>query len=441
MTASEFPERSPGPPAHVAPRDRLPSEFDAVTKLSLPKERISILLLEGISEKAVASFGRRDYTNVVRLPKAISEAELLERIADVHMIGIRSRTRLPERVIEAARKLFCVGCFCIGTDQVDLQAARRRGIPVFNAPYSNTRSVAELVLGEIIMLFRGVHQKSLAVHRGQWPKSAENSYEVRGKVLGIVGYGHIGSQLSVLAESVGMRVRFYDIEKKLAIGNAEPCDSLDALLADSDVVSLHVPDTPETREMIGARELKTMKPGAHLVNASRGKVVVIPALVDALQSGHLMGAAVDVFPVEPASNQDALESPLRGLDSVILTPHVGGSTQEAQQNIGTEVAEKLIAYSDSGTTVGAVNFPEVSLPVKDKEHVTRFLHIHENRPGILRTINDLLAERTLNVRGQYLQTDAEIGYVVVDVEGPVDETELLETLRGIGGTVRARFLY
>lgn len=412
-----------------------------MTKLSLSKDRISILLLEGISETAVTSFGRRDYTNVVRLPKAISEAELLERVPDVHMIGIRSRTKLPERVFEAARKLFCIGCFCIGTDQVDLRAARRRGIPVFNAPYSNTRSVAELVLGEIIMLFRGVHQKSLAVHQGKWPKSAAQSYEVRGKVLGIVGYGHIGSQLSVLAEGLGMRVRFYDIETKLAIGNAEPCNSLSDLLSVSDVVSLHVPDTPQTREMIGARELQAMKPGAHLVNASRGKVVVIPALVEALRSGHLRGAAIDVFPVEPPSNEDPLNSPLRGLDNVILTPHVGGSTQEAQENIGGEVAEKLIAYSDNGATVGAVNFPEVSLPVKEKDRTTRFLHIHENRPGILRTINDILGERDLNVCGQYLQTDAELGYVVVDVDGPVDETELLGTLRGIDGTIRSRFLY
>ncbi len=410
-----------------------------MSKLSLARERISILLLEGIDPQAVDAFTAHGYRSVETLPGSLGEAELVERIAQVHMVGIRSRTKLTQPVLEAARRLFSIGCFCIGTDQVDLTAARRRGIPVFNAPYSNTRSVAELVLAEIIMLMRGIHQKSLAVHRGGWPKSAAGSHEVRGKRLGIVGYGHIGSQLSVLAEAVGMSVRFFDIEKKLAIGNAEPVASLDALLADSDVVSLHVPDTPQTLGMIGAGELAAMPAGSHLINASRGKVVDIAALDAALASGHLAGAAIDVFPVEPTSRDVPFESPLRGRDNVILTPHIGGSTLEAQASIGREVADKLIAYSDNGSTVGAVNVPQVSLPVTAGG--TRFLHIHRNRPGVLRQVVDVFSSRDLNITAEYLQTDAELGYVVVDCEGPLDDGEILAALRVIDGTIRARFLY
>jgi len=409
-----------------------------VTKLSLPKDKISILLLEGVDVTAVEAFHRHGYTNIEQLPGALDEEELIERIRSVHVVGIRSRTRLTRRVLEAAERLFSVGCFCIGTNQVDLVTAQRRGVPVFNAPYSNTRSVAELVLAEIVFLLRGIAQKNAAAHRGQWLKHAKGSYEVRGKVLGIVGYGHIGSQLSVMAEAIGMRVQFFDITKKLAIGNAHAASSLDELLATSDVVSLHVPDTPATRGMIGERELSRLKRGAHLLNASRGTVVDIDALAAALKSGQVAGAAIDVFPVEPSSNDEEFVSPLRGLDSVILTPHIGGSTIEAQANIGTEVAEKLVDYSDNGTTVGAVNFVSVALPVKAEE--VRFLHIHKNQPGVLRAVNEVFAGRDLNIGAQYLQTNAEIGYVVIDIDGEVDRKQLLADLRAIPGTIRARYL-
>jgi D-3-phosphoglycerate dehydrogenase len=408
-------------------------------RLSLSRDKISVLLLEGIHDTAVQSLEDRGYTNITRLPKALEEDELIERIRNVHMLGIRSRTQLTERVLNAAEKLFSVGCFCIGTNQVDLKAARRQGVPVFNAPYSNTRSVAELVLGEIIMLMRGIFEKSQIVHTGGWVKSAKNSYEVRGKVLGIVGYGHIGTQLSILAEAVGMRVVFYDIQKKLALGNAQPCASLGELLETSDVVTLHVPDTAQTRGMIGAEEIRRMKKGAFLINAARGMVVEIEALAEALKSGHLLGTAIDVFPEEPSGDADEFISPLRGIPNAILTPHIGGSTLEAQANIGDEVSGKLIEYSDNGSTVGAVNFPQVQLPVRDSG--TRFLHIHRNIPGVLRKLNDCLTSRDLNIAGEYLQTDPEIGYVVVDVEGNVDDREILADLKGIDGTLRARFLY
>jgi D-3-phosphoglycerate dehydrogenase len=344
-----------------------------------------------------------------------------------------------DKVLAAANRLITIGCFCIGTNQVRLDTARKAGIPVFNAPYSNTRSVAELVIGEIVMLLRGIPEKSRLAHDGKWLKSPKNSYELRGKTLGIVGYGHIGSQLSVMAEAMGMRVRYFDTEKKLAIGNAQPCGKLKELLEQSDVVTLHVPATPQTKNMIGEKELRSMRKGAYLINASRGNVVVIDPLVKALQDKHLLGAAIDVFPAEPGSNADEFISPLRGLENVILTPHVGGSTQEAQANIGLEVAEKLIKYSDNGSTVGAVNFVEVSLPVKAGG--TRFLHIHANVPGVLRRINELLSARNLNVTAQYLQTDPQVGYVVVDLAGEVDEVELSNELQAVEGTIRARYLY
>ena len=410
-----------------------------MTKLSFSKEKIQILLLEGVHDNAIAELAARGYASVERLPHALDEAQLLERIGSVHMLGIRSRTQLTSRVLEAAERLFSVGCFCIGTNQVDLKAARKRGIPVFNAPYSNTRSVAELVIGEIIMLMRGIFEKSSLVHRGGWMKSAKDSYEIRGKTLGIVGYGHIGTQVSILAEAMGMQVRFYDIVRKLSLGNARPCDTLEELLATSDVVTLHVPDTAQTRNMIGAEQLKAMKKGSYLINAARGKVVDIPALVQALESRHLLGAALDVFPKEPSGEKDPFESPLRGMGNVILTPHIGGSTMEAQANIGTEVAQKLIEYSDNGSTVGAVNFPQVGLPVH--EGATRFLHIHRNVPGVLRKINDVFSSRDLNIAAQYLQTDPELGYVVIDADGDADESEVLNDLRAIDGTLRTRFLY
>lgn len=411
----------------------------AVTKLSLSKDKINILLLEGVHDNAINELAHGGYATVERLPHALDEAELLERIGSVHMLGIRSRTHLTARVLEAATRLFSVGCFCIGTNQVDLKAARRLGVPVFNAPYSNTRSVAELVIGEIIMLMRGIFPKSNLVHGGGWMKSAKDSYEIRGKTLGIVGYGHIGTQVSIMAESMGMKVRYYDVVNKLALGNAQPCHSLEELLAVSDVVTLHVPDTPQTRDMIGEAQIRAMKKGAHLINAARGKVVVIEALAAALKEKHLLGAAIDVFPKEPGGDQEVFESALRGLDNVILTPHIGGSTMEAQANIGTEVSQKLIEYSDNGSTMGAVNFPQVGLPVH--AGCTRFLHVHENRPGVLRKINEVFSGRNLNIAAQYLQTDPELGYVVVDVDGDVDENEVTSDLRTIEGTLKTRFLY
>ena len=409
-------------------------------KHSLSKDKIRILLLEGVHDNAVREFHERGYTNVESLPTALDEDELIAKIQGVHMLGIRSRTRVTDKVIAAANRLMAVGCFCIGTNQVSLDTARRAGVPVFNAPYSNTRSVAELVIGEAVMLMRRIPEKSVQAHAGEWNKSAKDSYELRGKTLGIIGYGHIGSQLSVLAEAMGLNVRYFDIEKKLAIGNARPCNTLKELLGLSDIVSLHVPATPQTKNMIGEAEIRAMRKGSYLINASRGNVVVIEALAAALKDKHLLGAAIDVFPKEPAANGEEFVSPLRGLPNVILTPHIGGSTHEAQANIGLEVAEKLIKYSDNGSTVGAVNFVEVSLPVK-AGGAPRFLHIHANVPGVLRRVNDVFSSRNLNISAQYLQTDPEVGYVVVDLDGDVDETELSAELQAVEGTIRVRFLY
>ncbi|WP_417680852.1 phosphoglycerate dehydrogenase [Pseudidiomarina aquimaris] len=413
-----------------------------MTQVSLAKDRIKILLLEGVHESAVNVLKQQGYDSIEYVKTSLSEEELCERVKDVHFLGIRSRTQLTEKVFAAAEKLIGVGCFCIGTNQVDLAAARRHGVVVFNAPFSNTRSVAELVLAEIIMLLRRVPEKNAAAHRGGWDKSANGSFEARGKVLGIVGYGHIGSQLSILAEQLGMQVRFYDIETKLPLGNALSVGSLDALLEQADVVTLHVPETAQTQWMISASQLAKMKQGALLINASRGTVVNIEDLAASLRSGHLGGAAIDVFPVEPSSNNDLFESPLRGIDNCILTPHVGGSTQEAQENIGIEVAGKLAHYSDNGSTLSAVNFPEVSLPAH--HGARRLLHIHQNRPGMLTKINQIMAEQNINVSGQYLQTDSEVGYVVIDVDTPEESTiadDLLEQMRAIEGTIRARVLY
>ena len=410
-----------------------------MSNLSLAKDKIRILLLEGVHENAVRVFENAGYNNIEFHKKALDEDVLKEKIKDAHIVGIRSRTQLTQEVVECAEKLFSVGCFCIGTNQVDLRAALSKGVPVFNAPYSNTRSVAELVLGEAIMLMRGIPEKNTSCHGGGWKKSATGSYEVRGKTLGIVGYGHIGSQLSILAEAVGFKVIYFDIVNKLPLGNAMPCESLDQLLQMSDVVSLHVPDTAETRNMITARELGEMKKGAHLINAARGTVVDIPALADSLKDEHLAGAAVDVFPVEPKGAAEDFVSELRGLPNVILTPHIGGSTQEAQANIGTEVAEKLVKYSDDGSTLGAVNFMEVSLPVKGSG--ARFMHIHENKPGVMARIGEIMTEHDFNITGQYLQTDGEYGYVVVDVDNDISEGQgVRKALEAIPGTVRVRFL-
>lgn len=406
--------------------------------LSLAKKKIKILLLEGVHESAVTCLQQHGYHEIDCRPTAMNENELAEVIGEYHFIGIRSRTQLTREVLAKADKLNAIGCFCIGTNQVDTQAARELGIPVFNAPFSNTRSVAELVLAEMIMLLRKVPEKSAACHQGGWLKSAAGSHEARGKTLGIIGYGHIGTQLGILAEQLGMRVVFHDIETKLSLGNALPMPSLAALLQTSDVVSLHVPETELTQNLIAASELELMKPGASLINASRGQVVDLEALASALKSGHLAGAAIDVFPVEPKGNNDTFVSPLRGLTNVILTPHIGGSTQEAQENIGTEVAHKLIKYSDNGSTLSAVNFPEVSLPVH--EHSSRLLHIHRNQPGVLTRINQIFAELGVNISGQYLRTDSELGYVVMDVDSEQADAAL-EQLKEVPGTIRCRVLH
>ena len=407
---------------------------------SYPKQDIKVLLLEGVSASAVESFHRAGYSQVELHTASLPDAELKEHIADAHIIGIRSRTQLTADVLERARRLIAVGCFCIGTNQVDLDAARKVGVPVFNAPYSNTRSVAELVIAEAIMLLRGIPQKNAACHRGGWAKSASGSYETRDKVLGIVGYGHIGTQVGVLAESLGMHVIFHDIESKLSLGNAHAVSSLDELLERADVVTLHVPQTPATRGMIGVAQLARMHQGAMLINASRGNVVDIQALADALRAGRLAGAAVDVFPVEPKGNKDPFVSPLVGMDNVILTPHIGGSTLEAQDNIGIEVASKLIRYSDNGSTLSAVNFPEVTLP--EHPHSLRLLHIHRNTPGILSRINELFSAGNINIDAQFLQTDADVGYVVIDVTADEAQAAALKAqLAAIPGTLRSRVLY
>ncbi|MEC9407448.1 MAG: phosphoglycerate dehydrogenase [Abyssibacter sp.] len=407
---------------------------------SFPREDIKILLLEGLADSAVRTLKNAGYTQIDYRDGSLTGDELKAAIADAHIIGIRSRTQLTQEVFDHARRLMAVGCFCIGTNQVDLEAAEKKGIPVFNAPYSNTRSVAELVLAEAIMLMRGIPAKNMACHRGGWMKSAAGSYEVRGKVLGIVGYGHIGTQVGVLAEALGMQVIFHDVEPKLALGNAQPASSLDDLLAQSDVVTLHVPDTPATRRMIGVTEIRAMRRGAMLINASRGTVVDIEPLAEALKDGHLAGVAVDVFPKEPKANGEAFESPLVGLDNALLTPHIGGSTQEAQVNIGGEVASKLIRYSDNGSTLSAVNFPEVQLP----EHAgsRRLLHIHENRPGMLSAVNEVFSGSRVNIDAQFLQTRGSIGYVVIDIDADAQGANAMrQQLAALPGTLKTRLLY
>ncbi|MDE1894533.1 MAG: phosphoglycerate dehydrogenase [Pseudomonadota bacterium] len=407
---------------------------------SYPRQDIKVLLLEGISPSAVEAFHRAGYSQVELHAKSLPEDELCQRIADAHIVGVRSRSQLTAEVLTQAKRLIAVGCFCIGTNQVDLNTARKLGVPVFNAPYSNTRSVAELVIAEAIMLLRGIPQKNALCHRGGWTKSAAGSFETRDKVLGIVGYGHIGTQVGVLAESLGMRVIFHDIETKLSLGNARAVSSLDELLERADVVTLHVPETPATQLMIRAEQLAKMRAGAMLINASRGTVVDIDALAAALQRGHLAGAAVDVFPAEPKGNDDPFVSPLVGMDNVILTPHIGGSTLEAQDNIGVEVASKLIRYSDNGSTLSAVNFPEVTLP--EHPNSCRLLHIHRNMPGMLSRINELFTAGNINIDAQFLQTDSEVGYVVIDVSADVKQANALkDQLAAIPGTLRSRVLY
>jgi len=408
-------------------------------KLSFDKRRIKFLFLEGLHANATDALARDGYTAVRNLSKTLVGDALKTALKDVHFLGIRSRTELTGEIIEAAPKLTAIGCFCIGTNQVNLAAAARRGIPVFNAPYSNTRSVAELVLGEIILLLRGIPEKNALVHRGGWSKSAVGSVEVRGKTLGIVGYGHIGTQIGILAEQLGMRVLFHDIEGKLPLGNARAMPSLAALLAESDVVTLHVPETPQTKNLIGRGELAAMKKGSNLVNAARGTVVDIAALAAALEEKHLAGAAIDVFPAEPKANDEEFVSALRKFDNVILTPHIGGSTIEAQANIGTEVADKLIRYSNNGSTVTAVNFPEVTLPEHGRGK-SRLLHIHRNVPGVLANINERFSKHAVNISAQYLQTNEHIGYCVMDVDAAASAVAMDE-IQNVPGTIRARLLY
>lgn len=410
-----------------------------MAKISLEKDKIKFLLVEGVHPSTLENLQRAGYTNIEYHKGALDTETLKHAIRDAHFVGIRSRTHLTEDVFAVAEKLVAVGCFCIGTNQVDLPAAMKRGIPVFNAPFSNTRSVAEMVLGEMLLMMRGIPEANARAHRGQWNKQAQGSYEARGKKLGIVGYGHIGTQLSILAESLGMQVFFYDIESKLTLGNAQQVATLAEMLRMSDVVSLHVPDTLSTRNMMGKTEFAQMKAGALLINASRGTVVDIAALCETLASKHLAGAAIDVFPQEPATNSDPFTSPLCEFNNVILTPHIGGSTQEAQENIGIEVAGKLVKYSDNGSTLSAVNFPEVSLP-EHGERVSRLLHIHENCPGLLTRINQIFAEQGINIAAQYLQTTPEIGYVIIDVETAAEDTAL-QLMKAIPGTIRARLLY
>lgn len=405
---------------------------------SYPKEKINILFLENISDKAVQLFKQNGYTNVKKLAGAISEEELIKDIKDVHLLGIRSKTQITAKVLDAATKLQAIGCFCIGVNQVNLKAATKKGVVVFNAPYSNTRSVAELVLGLSIMLIRRIPDKNKAAHEGIWMKEAKGSFEVRGKTLGIIGYGNIGSQLSVIAESLGMKVVFFDIETKLPLGNAVACDSLKELLGMADIVSLHVPETAQTKNLINKSNLKYFRKGAILINYARGEVVDLSALAKALKDGDIGGAAIDVFPWEPEKNGDRFDTPLQGLPNVILTPHIGGSTEEAQMNIGEDVSAKLFNYLERGITYGSHTVPAISLPPVEGAH--RILHIHNNVPGVLSAINTQLSNHGINIVGQYLKTNEEIGYVVLDVDKKLSK-QALELLRGVKETIKARILY
>ena len=405
--------------------------------LQVPRQYLKVVLLEGIHEWAVNALHDAGYNQVVTRDKALTGGELVDLIGDAHIVGIRSRTQLTDDVLRRAPHLMAIGCFCIGTNQVDLESAMRHGVPVFNAPFSNTRSVAELVIAEVILLMRGIPQKNAVLHRNGWFKSAANSHEVRGKTLGVVGYGRIGTQVGVLAELLGMAVLYHDVEQRLPMGNARQVSSLDELLGQSDVITLHVPDTAETAAMIGTSQLACMKLGSHLINASRGRVVDIDALAHALELGQLHGAAIDVFPEEPEGNGEAFDSPLIRFDNVLLTPHIGGSTIEAQANIAREVVNKLIRYSDTGATASAVNFPEVSLP--EARSVSRLLHVHRNRPGVMARIDKILAASGINIAAQVLRTNDEVGYVVTDVNAHASAA-LLADLSAIDGTVRCRAL-
>ena len=405
---------------------------------SYPKERISILFLENISEKAVDHFKRNGYMNVRRLNGALSEQELMKEIKEVHILGIRSKTHISANVLAAATKLQAIGCFCIGVNQIDLKAATQAGVAVFNAPYSNTRSVAELVIGASILLIRRIIDKNKAAHEGIWMKEAKGSFELRGKTLGIIGYGNIGSQVSVLAEGLGMKVLFYDTETKLPLGNAVAAKSMKELLANADIISLHIPETAATKNLINKANLKFFKKGSILINYARGEVVDLKALAMSLQEGALSGAAIDVYPWEPEKNGDRFETPLQGLSNVILTPHIGGSTEEAQQNIGEDVSIKLFQYLERGITNGSHTVPAIGLPPVENAH--RILHIHHNVPGVLSAINTALSKNNINILGQYLKTNEEIGYVVLDVDKKLSK-QAVELLRKVKATIKVRMLY
>ena len=418
----------------LAGRDRLAP----APKLSLSRDRVNVLLLEGVHPGAAAGFRAGGYASVVEAPHAADERELARLLRGVHILGIRSRTRLGAEALRDADRLIAVGCYCIGTDQVDLDAAAGLGIPVFNAPHANTRSVAEMVMAEIIALMRKLFDRSAAMHRGIWAKSASGCLEVRGRTLGIVGYGNIGTQLGLMAEALGMRVLFHDIAARLPLGTARPADSLAHLLGAAEMVSLHVPDGPGTVGLVGAAELAQMRAGSYLINASRGRVVDIDALAAALRGGHLAGAALDVFPHEPAGGDERFSSPLQGLPNVILTPHVAASTEEAQARIGQEVTAKLIAYSDIGSTTGATNFPSVALPLRPQGH--RYLHVHRNQPGVLAGLAGVFNAHGMNIGAQYLDTVRELAYAVIDAEGPAPPEQVLHALRTLPHTVRARLV-
>jgi D-3-phosphoglycerate dehydrogenase len=408
------------------------------TKTSYPKEKINVLLLENISEIAVKNFQKSGYTQVQRLTKALPEAELIEAIKNVHILGIRSKSLISPAVLKAATRLQAIGCFCIGTNQVALIDATNHGVAVFNAPYSNTRSVAELVMGAAIMLIRRIPDKSVNAHKGIWQKEAKGSYELRGKTLGIIGYGNIGSQVSVLAEALGMKVIFYDVETKLPLGNAVDMKSLKDVLSNSDVVTLHVPETPQTKNLLSRKNLKYVKDGAIIINYARGEVIDLDALAIAIETGQIAGAAIDVYPVEPEKNGDTFTTPLQGLPNVILTPHIGGSTEEAQQNIGEDVSSKLLNYLEKGITHGSVTVPALSLPPQEGAH--RILHIHKNVPGVLSQINTQLSKNKINILGQYLKTNESIGYVVVDVDKKIS-SQAAQLLKEVPETIKVRLLY
>lgn len=405
---------------------------------SYPKEKINILLLENISETAIRNIENHGYVSVKKYSGALSEAQLIEEIKDVHLLGIRSKTQVTPKVLEAAPRLQAIGCFCIGVNQVALQSAAQHGVAVFNAPYSNTRSVAELVIGASIMLIRRIPEKNEAAHNGKWMKDAKGSFELRGKTLGIIGYGNIGSQLSVLAEGLGMKVMFYDVLTKLPLGNAVVCQSIKELVGQSDIVSLHVPETEATKNLVNKQVIRQLKKGSILINYARGEVVDLDTLADAIQAGDVAGAAIDVYPVEPEKNGDAFSTPLQGLPNVLLTPHIGGSTKEAQENIGVDVSSKLVAFLEKGITYGSHSVPSINLPLLAGAH--RILHIHRNVPGVLSEINTTLAAAKINILGQYLATNEEIGYVVLDVNKQLSK-QALNLLKEVKETIKVRMLY